>query len=68
VRDSYLGAGNRPASTTIAISDLAREGALLEIEAVAVLPAAARAASAGKRRAGRSSSARASKASRRKRK
>jgi enamine deaminase RidA (YjgF/YER057c/UK114 family) len=38
VRDSYLPDRNRPASTTIAISGLAREGALLEIEAVAVLP------------------------------
>jgi 2-iminobutanoate/2-iminopropanoate deaminase len=42
VRDSYLGDKDRPASTTLAISGLAREGALLEIEAVAVLPAAAR--------------------------
>ena len=42
VRDSYLADENRPASTTIAISGLAREGAMLEIEAVAVLPAAAR--------------------------
>jgi len=41
VRDSYLADKNRPASTTIAISGLAREGALLEIEAVAVLPASA---------------------------
>jgi len=40
VRDSYLPDRNRPASTTIAISALAREGALLEIEAVAVLPPA----------------------------
>ncbi len=40
VRDSYLPDNNRPASTTIAISGLAREGALLEIEAVAVLPLA----------------------------
>ena len=39
VRDSYLADTNRPASTTIAISGLAREGAMLEIEAVAVLPA-----------------------------
>lgn len=43
VRDSYLSDANRPASTTLAISGLAREGALLEIEAVAVLPAAAKA-------------------------
>ncbi len=40
VRDSYLPDRNRPASTTIAISALAREGALLEVEAVAVLPLA----------------------------
>ena len=40
VRDSYLGDRDRPASTTIAISGLAREGALLEVEAVAVLPPA----------------------------
>jgi enamine deaminase RidA (YjgF/YER057c/UK114 family) len=42
VRDSYLAADNRPASTTIAVSGLARDGALIEIEAVAALPAAAR--------------------------
>ena len=51
VRDSYLADANRPASTTIAISGLAREGALLEIEAVAVLPAAARKKAAGSARA-----------------
>lgn len=38
VRDSYLGNGRPPASTTMAISALARDGALFEIEAVAVLP------------------------------
>src|SRR6516164_5028421 len=48
VRDSYLAENDRPASTTIAISGLAREGALIEIEAVAVLPAAARAKAASK--------------------
>jgi len=48
VRDSYLAADNRPASTTIAISGLARDGALIEIEAVAALPAAARSRSASK--------------------
>lgn len=48
VRDSYLPDHNRPASTTIAISGLAREGALLEIEAVAVLPAAAGSGAASK--------------------
>jgi enamine deaminase RidA (YjgF/YER057c/UK114 family) len=52
VRDSYLPADNRPASTTIAISGLAREGALIEIEAVAVLPAAARSKAASASRAG----------------
>jgi enamine deaminase RidA (YjgF/YER057c/UK114 family) len=40
VRDSYLSDQNRPASTTVAISGLAREEALLEVEAIAVLPAA----------------------------
>jgi hypothetical protein len=38
---SCLADENRPASTTVAISGLAREGALLEIEAVSVLPAVA---------------------------
>ena len=64
VRDSYLADANRPASTTIAISGLAREGALLEIEAVAVLPAAGRSKPAAKARAGRATT----KASRPKRK
>ena len=50
VRDSYLEDRNRPASTTIAISGLAREGALLEIEAVAVLPPAAPTAATSKSR------------------
>jgi enamine deaminase RidA (YjgF/YER057c/UK114 family) len=48
VRDSYLAAADRPASTTIAISGLARPGALLEIEAVAMLPAATRSKSTSK--------------------
>ena len=54
VRDSYLADKDRPASTTLAISGLAREGALLEVEAVAVLPPAVRgkaASSKGKARA-----------------
>jgi enamine deaminase RidA (YjgF/YER057c/UK114 family) len=38
VRVRYLNAKALPASTTIAVSDFARPGALLEIEAVAVLP------------------------------
>jgi len=63
VRDSYLADEKRPASTTIAISGLARDGALLEIEAVAVLPVATPSKPEGK---GRGAPA-ASKASRRKR-
>ena len=38
VRVPYLNAAALPASTTIAVSSFAREGALLEVEAVAVLP------------------------------
>jgi enamine deaminase RidA (YjgF/YER057c/UK114 family) len=38
VRDSYLNMTAPPASTLVAITQLAREGALFEIEAVAVLP------------------------------
>ena len=38
VRDKYLNTAAPPASTTVQISKFAREGALFEIEAVAVLP------------------------------
>jgi enamine deaminase RidA (YjgF/YER057c/UK114 family) len=38
VRAGYLSAATLPASTTIQVSGFARPGALLEIEAVAVLP------------------------------
>lgn len=41
VRDSAFNMKAPPASTTIAISTLARPGALFEIEAIAVLPAKA---------------------------
>jgi enamine deaminase RidA (YjgF/YER057c/UK114 family) len=69
VRDSYLSDSNRPASTTIAISGLAREGALLEIEAVAVLPAAARSQAPAKAASkGRKGTKAVTKTSRRKRK
>ena len=72
VRDSYLARANRPASTTIGIAALARAGALLEIEAVAVLPAAARSKSARGSSAKRAGAARkrrtATKASRSRRK
>jgi len=64
VRDSYLAARNRPASTTIAISGLAREGALLEIEAVAVLPPAGRSKGAPRPKAGRKGRRPATKAAR----
>jgi enamine deaminase RidA (YjgF/YER057c/UK114 family) len=38
VRDRYVDTKNPPASTTIAISKLARDGALYEVEAIAVVP------------------------------
>ncbi|MGH6670547.1 MAG: RidA family protein [Xanthobacteraceae bacterium] len=38
VRDRYVDTKNPPASTTIQISKLARDGALYEVEAVAVVP------------------------------
>jgi len=41
VRDQFLNKAAPPASTTVAISQLARPGALFEIEAIAVLPAKA---------------------------
>jgi enamine deaminase RidA (YjgF/YER057c/UK114 family) len=39
VRNQYLKTATPPASTTVAISQFARDGALLEVEAVAILPA-----------------------------
>jgi len=41
VRDGHFNMSAPPASTTVAISQLARPGALFEIEAIAVLPAKA---------------------------
>ena len=38
IRDKYLNMSAPPVSTTVEISRLAREGALIEIEAVAVCP------------------------------
>jgi enamine deaminase RidA (YjgF/YER057c/UK114 family) len=71
VRDQFFSMP-RPASTAVGISQLARPGALFEIEAIAVLPAkaAARGASSAKARgATRSAKAKAkAKAGRRKRK
>ena len=50
VRDRHVNTGQPPASTTIAISQLARPGALFEIEAIAVLPLRAVAASPARAR------------------
>ena len=44
VRADYLNAAALPASTTLAVTEFARPGALLEVEAVAVLPLKAAAA------------------------
>src|ERR1700734_174916 len=41
VRDRYVDAAAPPASTAVAISALARPGALIEVEAIAVVPAKA---------------------------
>jgi enamine deaminase RidA (YjgF/YER057c/UK114 family) len=38
VRNAYVNTANPPASTTVQVVRLAREGALFEVEAVAVLP------------------------------
>mgnify|MGYP001558177846 CR=1 FL=1 len=48
VRDAFLNTKAPPASTTVAISQLARPGALFEIEAITVLPAKAAAKPAAK--------------------
>ncbi len=51
VRDRYVNTKAPPASTAVQISRLAREGALFEVEAIAVLPAKkARKKAAKKRR------------------
>jgi enamine deaminase RidA (YjgF/YER057c/UK114 family) len=64
VRSEHLNYADKPASTTLAVAGFAREGALLEIEAIVALPAkAAKSKSAPAR--GRASKA---KAGRRKRK
>jgi|SRR6266542_5029751 len=65
VRDQVFNMAAPPASTTVAISQLARPGALFEVEAIAVLPAAKAAKPAKARGASRKASA---KAGRRKRK
>jgi enamine deaminase RidA (YjgF/YER057c/UK114 family) len=55
VRAGYLNAEALPASTTLGGSSFAREGALLEVEVVAALPAKAARASAKPRAAKRTS-------------
>jgi enamine deaminase RidA (YjgF/YER057c/UK114 family) len=76
VRDRHIDTAAPPASTTIAISTLARPGALLEIEAVAVVPQKAAGGAARSKggtrgrakRAGRSKAPAKSKSASRKRK
>jgi hypothetical protein len=46
VRDRFVDTAAPPASTAVAISALARPGALIEVEAIAVVPAAAKATKA----------------------
>ncbi len=53
VRDEFVNTAAPPASTTVAISQLARPGALFEVEAIAVLPAKAAATKRGKVKARR---------------
>ena len=48
VRDEFVNTAAPPASTTVAISQLARPGALFEVEAIAVLPAKAGKAASSK--------------------
>jgi enamine deaminase RidA (YjgF/YER057c/UK114 family) len=67
VRDQFVNLAAAPASTTVAISQLARPGALFEVEAIAVLPART-ARSAKARGASRASKSTKPKAGRRKRK
>jgi len=52
IRAGYLKDGALPASTTLAVSAFARRGALLEVEAIAVLPERAEPAKARAARSG----------------
>ena len=70
VRSQYLNYDDKPASTTLAVAGFAREGALLEIEAIVALPAkAAKAAKVAKSKSaparGRASKAKAGRRKRR---
>lgn len=53
VRDRYVNTKAPPASTAIQVGRLAREGALFEVEAVAVIPAGAGRAAGARRAAGK---------------
>jgi enamine deaminase RidA (YjgF/YER057c/UK114 family) len=64
VRDSFFNTKAPPASTTVAIPQLARPGALFEIEAIAVLPAKV-AAKPSKAKSAKKASKKASKKKRR---
>jgi len=55
VRDEFVNTAAPPASTTVAISQLARPGALFEVEAIAVLPAKAAAKAASAKRGAKAS-------------
>ena len=55
VRDEFVNTAAPPASTTVAISQLARPGALFEVEAIAVLPAKAAGKSASAKRKSKAS-------------
>ena len=58
VRDANFNMKSPPASTTVAISQLARPGALFEIEAVAILPAKKSASKPAAARRGKAKAAR----------
>jgi enamine deaminase RidA (YjgF/YER057c/UK114 family) len=57
VRDRFVDTAAPPASTAVAISALARPGALIEVEAIAVVPAKAAAATAAAKPAAKGSKA-----------
>jgi enamine deaminase RidA (YjgF/YER057c/UK114 family) len=66
VRDSYVNTKAPPASTAVQVSRLARDGALFEIEAVAVLPEKKAQAKAAATKRGKPASRKASRKSARK--
>lgn len=56
VRDKYLNMSAPPASTTVGVPELARPGALFEIEAIAVAPVRGRAAAKSSKEASKKKS------------